>query len=508
MATYEPPTADLPEFDTLVFSSLEESLTIAEADTRYLRFPLAQGDETIPNLTVGGVSTLGTATFTNNNPAYEIKYPVNSGQIDFYSNTGGGVSTRGCKIDATGVYTVSKFDTINETTGTLEIGNDSNRSGPINIGTGTGAAKNITIGTGSGGTTLMRGGTVNITCGSSGNNNIFTTSTGGSLTILPSDGTISSTALNIATGSSYTGNINIGTGAGSKSINIGSLGAGTSQINGSFVNLRTSNGGTVNIIDNISSGTVNIGTATTTTVAVNIATGSAYTGTINIGNGAGSKTITIGGSAGTTTISGANALLRPSGSGLAGVGDNMGSGEIRLGRADASATSTAINIGVGSASTSLISIGRGSPIAIQNGATSTITAAVPIRVSYSGTDPTTAGTTAIGYTASAQDTTFTSGAVISNIMSISITSGVWLVEATFAFSGATGGGRRINLNTVSGVASDERCMGIPTGTFGALAVSTVFAVSATTTIYLNIDCTAALGAAPLNISTMRSTRIA
>ena len=148
MATYDPPTEDLPIFDTSVFTSLTDGLTAAEADARYLRFPVSQGSETISgDLNVSGTSTLGvtnvsgTATinggiFTQTSPQYKIEYPVNSGRFDFFTNTAGGVSTRGCKIDATGVHTISKFDTIDETAGTLDIGTASARTGSINIGTG------------------------------------------------------------------------------------------------------------------------------------------------------------------------------------------------------------------------------------------------------------------------------------------------------------------------------------------------------------------------------------
>lgn len=261
MATYEPPTADLPEFDTTVFTSLEQSLTIAEADTRYLRFPLAQGDETIPNLTVGGVSTLGTATFTDNNPAYRIEYPVNSGRFDFFANTAGGVLTRGCKIDATGVHTNSKLDTIDEVAGTLDIGVNAARTGAINIGNGADgvSARTINIGNATGsvgslnlktrtiaiggsncvsatldaGTITISGsggnpvsvsstGTLTLSNGSSSAMNIGHTKSAGSIDIGASGTTTSSTAINIGTSSNYTGVINIGTGTGNiNSVNIG-----------------------------------------------------------------------------------------------------------------------------------------------------------------------------------------------------------------------------------------------------------------------------------------------
>lgn len=152
MTSYRPPTADYPLFDPSVFDTSTTALTQADGDERYVRFPVAQGAQTFPaNVTMQGVSTIGNTTFTDVNPAYEIKYPVTSGRIDFYSNTSGGVSTRGCKIDATGVHTISKFDSINETSGTIDIGVNASRTGAINIGTGS-SSKPISIGNTAGGT--------------------------------------------------------------------------------------------------------------------------------------------------------------------------------------------------------------------------------------------------------------------------------------------------------------------------------------------------------------------
>ena len=116
-------------------------------------------------LFVSGLTTLGSATFTNNSPAYEIEYPVNSGHIDFYANSAEGVRTRGGKIDASGVYTISKFDTIDETAGILNIGTAAARTGNINIGTdmteGSIKIGNNSSGTSSTNTTI----TANITTG-------------------------------------------------------------------------------------------------------------------------------------------------------------------------------------------------------------------------------------------------------------------------------------------------------------------------------------------------------
>jgi hypothetical protein len=134
MSINPPPDQNLSIFNPIDYlSSSTDGITREFADNNYLKFPIAQGAETIPVLNVSGATTIGVASFEDVNPAYEIKYPVNSGRIDFYSNTAGGVSTRGLKVDSTGVHTISKYDTIDETAGTLNIGTAVARTGTIQI---------------------------------------------------------------------------------------------------------------------------------------------------------------------------------------------------------------------------------------------------------------------------------------------------------------------------------------------------------------------------------------
>jgi hypothetical protein len=57
MATYSPPTEDLPIFDNLVFLSDDTPVTIGYANTHYLRFPNAQGTENLQTINVNGVAT-------------------------------------------------------------------------------------------------------------------------------------------------------------------------------------------------------------------------------------------------------------------------------------------------------------------------------------------------------------------------------------------------------------------------------------------------------------------
>jgi len=66
MAVYNPPTEDLPIFDNNVFTSGNEVLTVDVANNNYLKFPFAQGAETLTDITVLGASTFnGIANFNS-----------------------------------------------------------------------------------------------------------------------------------------------------------------------------------------------------------------------------------------------------------------------------------------------------------------------------------------------------------------------------------------------------------------------------------------------------------
>jgi hypothetical protein len=61
MSAYNPPTRNLSSFDSIVFQQADtEGLSQDEADTRYVRFPLAQGSLTIPSVNITGSATVGT----------------------------------------------------------------------------------------------------------------------------------------------------------------------------------------------------------------------------------------------------------------------------------------------------------------------------------------------------------------------------------------------------------------------------------------------------------------
>lgn len=66
MANYLPPTENLPIFDNSVFTSNDSVLTESVAAKTYLKFPTAQGNETLQSITVAGTSTfIDDATFNN-----------------------------------------------------------------------------------------------------------------------------------------------------------------------------------------------------------------------------------------------------------------------------------------------------------------------------------------------------------------------------------------------------------------------------------------------------------
>jgi hypothetical protein len=54
MASYEPPTEDLPIFDPEVFLTGDEPLTYNIAVKKFLKYPYAQGTENLQDITISG----------------------------------------------------------------------------------------------------------------------------------------------------------------------------------------------------------------------------------------------------------------------------------------------------------------------------------------------------------------------------------------------------------------------------------------------------------------------
>lgn len=84
MASYNPPSENLPIFNSQVFKTGEVSLTQAQADKRYLRFPNAQGEENLQVINVNGIATFNDEVVVNN----EITYIDNTSQTSAYTGAG------------------------------------------------------------------------------------------------------------------------------------------------------------------------------------------------------------------------------------------------------------------------------------------------------------------------------------------------------------------------------------------------------------------------------------
>lgn len=463
MATADPPTETLPIFDTSVFPSASDTLTIASLSSSFLRYPISQGSEAITgDLSVSGTSTLsGTTTinggiFTQSSPQYKIDYPVNSGRFDFFANTAGGVSTRGSKIDATGVHTISKFDTIDETAGTLAIGTSTTRTGTINIGTGT-SSKTINVGDagGAAGATNISG----LSCDIGGG--------------------AATASVNIANNGFFGGIVNIATqGSIAKSINLGSATGTTlnlgSTMTGGTINLKTaaSSSGAINIGTGMTAGTIDIGqtanvASTTTTSIMN---GQQQGGTLNICNGLSTSTaidIAQGVSNTCLTRIGRNGALTINSSGTCSfspcdptqslsLGQNQTTGTLNIGAAPSTRTG-AISIG-SSGYTSTLTLYGGTMTFGDSGSTS-LTFGIPWSGNYNaGTFGFTSAQIGYQTTLTPTTTAIATGSATSMTGTFTLGNGVWMIVLTITstLSGAVGGYFRMGISKTAATFENDR----------------------------------------------------
>lgn len=95
MTDYSPPTETLPIFDSSVFSAQDSTITQADADKRYLRYPTAQGTENFTDLTVSGTetvkSTSGTTDISMSVKDFRIQNKSTSGTITLQTADSGGI---------------------------------------------------------------------------------------------------------------------------------------------------------------------------------------------------------------------------------------------------------------------------------------------------------------------------------------------------------------------------------------------------------------------------------
>ena len=83
MAQYLPPTENLPIFDTSVFNINDTGLTLSEANSLFLRYPIAQGTETLQAVNVNGAAIFNNDVsfdYLNTPPHCSIP-PINSNDL-------------------------------------------------------------------------------------------------------------------------------------------------------------------------------------------------------------------------------------------------------------------------------------------------------------------------------------------------------------------------------------------------------------------------------------------
>jgi len=431
MASYTPPTANLPTFDPTVFRQITDALTIEDGDLRYLRFPTGQGSEYIPSLTVGSTLSAGASTLTS---------------VITNTTTGTAVGT------AVSLY------------------GEATRTGGISIGTGnTSTSLAIQIGNQTGAVGSVEIGTTTITVGRSNcATNSIQTSTSGTLNLkssVSSSGAINmgtgmtSGTIDIGTSNSSTTAISIGSGSGEKTIVIGQAGTTTSsltRLRAYQIELNPAVSGILNLGTFMTSGTIEIGTANSSTTA------------INIGNGTGNKSITIGNvnpTSGDTFIRGFTVAINP----------NLTTGTLNLGQA-----MTAGSIVIGGTT----------------GGTTTLTLNRPITPAYLPSAA--SANTIIGYKADiaglvlAANYPIATGNITTSAFTIPI--GVWVVNVVVKVNFASALSvppaalvfLRLSLSTASGTTQDARTIDFNPNDDGNnfLNYTTTIAASAATSYYL------------------------
>jgi hypothetical protein len=243
MASYTPPSENLPIFDNSVFTTTTSSsggFTYDELVALFLTYPVAQGEQTIASLISNEIDTdLPTSTFNF--------------------------------LDSITTGTVNMFNS--QSTGILNIGNRVNRTGAINIGTN--MQETITIGNTGGLVNINGTGTIKASSFDTGSVGVgvslYTSTTTGSFTMLTGQ---TSGTINIATNGSRSGAINIG----SASCTLNITGTGTLKANkfdatleGTDVTIcETTGSGDIDFASNQSGGPLRIGTKATRTGGITI----------------------------------------------------------------------------------------------------------------------------------------------------------------------------------------------------------------------------------------------
>ena len=308
--------------------SLGGTLTVGTVNN-----PTFSTSVTTPSLTSTGSLTISSASSTN--LSLNGVTVSNSGAISNVSSlaASGNISTSAGSISGVGIsagtgsFTGTGGATISGATSINTTG-----SGSTNIGTGTNIGT-TTIGNSSGGSTILQGSigvngtatfgnSANLVLGTgsavsyassstanfdlSNSSGVFKTTTG-AVTLQGSTNTINgvtnintgssvATGVNIGTGSTYTGTISIANGSGASTVNIGNssstlnLQGSTNTINGA-TSINASANNNTNINTGNSTGQVNIGNSSTS--SINITSGS--TGGITLNGGSANSTLVLQG---------------------------------------------------------------------------------------------------------------------------------------------------------------------------------------------------------------------
>ena len=527
MSAYEPPIETVPEFDVLLFRQDDTPLTIGTASKLFLRFPNAQGEENLAKTNVSGLLTanggIKTASIEPIDPTLNQAITIGSTLV-----AGGSASI---KIGTTAATTtvdianMSLFGGVLRFNGTGSITNsgsansmnfaDSTVGGTINIApTATSGIINI-------GTASNRTGVVNIATGGgthSGSVNILSTSSTGGLNVNGGSG-----------GWNSSGNLNLTGGSGATIITnlmtrtTGRCAIATNQTNG-FLNIGTGNRV---YTDATSMGDFNIATGTATGSGgngcfLNIGTGDrTINSDINFGTGLRDSTshLYIGYCATTGVNNGVlhlqdgdqNAANVHICNGVSNTGNiQIGNGSSNSGNCNiltGASNSGDVSISTGATATGDVFIGNNANAAgktflnsrnIEIGTNSATNSVIylnnALQPNYSGTQPTTIGATAIGYQLlSARSSGFiTPGSTPADLWSVAIGNGVWLVEGTWTMNytaaGASNAWVRITLNTVSATANDARAVDYNVSTVTGdilFKVDSVFTISGgSSTMYL------------------------
>lgn len=121
MATYNPPTENLPIFDPVVFLSGDEALTTNEADKRYLKFPSAQGTENLQAINVNGIAQFNTNVGIGSSGTLNNTPTLTTNKTNLVIGTGGsGQMDIQCPVNVGG------FGSINMITAPLNLSGGAN----------------------------------------------------------------------------------------------------------------------------------------------------------------------------------------------------------------------------------------------------------------------------------------------------------------------------------------------------------------------------------------------